>query len=199
MGMPSGAYSSQQAMPKEKRPHGYNKYAINNYDPLQQGLHEQNFAHVGPDSFTSRLASGDQSAFAEMESPAIQQFSGELGNIASRFSGQGSGGRKSSGFQNTTNQAAADFAMNLQSQRMGLRRQAIMDLMGMSDTILNRKTQEKGFAEKPHKESWADTALKWYTAYQGGENKGGGGGGSAFSGGGNSAGEDYITAFAGAG
>jgi hypothetical protein len=153
--MPPGAYSSQ-SMPKEKRPSGYKQYAINNYTPQQQQLHEQGFSHVGPDSYLNKIAMGDESQFAELEAPALKQFSGELGNIASRFSGLGTGGRRGSGFQNTANQAASDFSMNLQAQRQGLRRQAIMDLMGISDTLLNQRPQEKGFVEKPKK--WYEEA-----------------------------------------
>lgn len=153
--MPSGAYSSQQPM-KEKRPSGYSQYAINNYTPQQQQLHEQGFAHVGPDSYLNKLAMGDESQFAEMEAPGLKQFSEILGNIGSRFSGMGTGGRRSSGFQNTASQAGSDFAMNLQSQRQGLRRQAIMDLMGLSNQILGQRPQEKGLAEKPKK--WYEEA-----------------------------------------
>lgn len=146
--MPPGAYSSQQ-MPKEKKPKGYSTYALNNYDPQQQQLHDQSFANVAPDSYTSRLAAGDESLFSEMEAPALKQFSGVLGGLGSRFSSMGTGGTKSSGFKNSANQASQDFAMQLQSQRQGLQRQAIMDLMGMTEQILGRKTQEKGLQEKP--------------------------------------------------
>ena len=52
-----------------------------------------------------------------MEAPALKQFSGLQGNLASRFSGMGSGARRSSGFQNTSNQAASDFAQQLQANK----------------------------------------------------------------------------------
>jgi hypothetical protein len=150
-GLPSGAYSSQDTM-KEKRPHGYEQFAINQYDPAQMALYKQGFAHVGPESFTSKLAMGDQGAFAEMEAPALRQFGELQGNIASRFSGMGMGGRKSSGFQNTMSSASQDFASQLQSQRQDLRRQAILDLMGMSNQILGQRPQEKGLVQKPEKQ-----------------------------------------------
>ncbi len=153
MGMPSGAYSSQQAPMREKRPSGYSQYSINQYTPEQQGLHGQQFEHVGPESYTSRLASGDQSMFAEMEAPALRQFGELQGNIASRFSGMGMGSRNSSGFQNTMGAAASDFAQSLQAKRQELRRQAIMDLMGMSNQILGQRPQEKGLVQKGEKKS----------------------------------------------
>ena len=177
MAMPPGAYSSKQPLMEEKRPHGFSKYAVNNYTPEQQKLFRQGFEHLDRDSYTSRLARGDQSQFEEMEAPALRQFNELQGGLASRFSGQGMGARKSSGFQNTSNAAASDFASQLQANRQELQRQAILDMMGMSDKLLNQRPQERGFVEKPHKETWGDTALKWYTAYQGGNNSGGGGGG----------------------
>src|SRR5258708_26050304 len=114
--MPSGAYSSQQAQMKEKRPHGYSQFALNQYTPQQEELFGRQFAQLGPESFTGRLAEGDQSAFEEMEEPALRQFGALQGNIASRFSGMGMGGRKSSGFQNAMSTASQDFASQLQSQ-----------------------------------------------------------------------------------
>jgi len=174
MGMPSGAYSSQQAPMKEKRPHGFQQFAINNYTPEQQRLFGDSFQHLGKDSYLNRLAMGDQSMFDEIEAPALRQFNQLQGGLASRFSGMGLGARKGSGFQNTMNAAAQDFAGQLQSQRSEMRNKAILDLMGLSNQLLNQRPQEKGYAEKPHKESFMDSALKWYTAYQGGSNSGGG-------------------------
>lgn len=151
MAMPPGAYSSKQGM-KERVPSGYKQYALNNYTPEQQQLFKEGFAHVSPDSYTGRLAAGDQSIFNEIEAPAHKQFSEVLGGLGSRFSGMGTGGTRSSGFRNTANQASQDFAMQLQSQRQGLQRQAILDLMGMSETLLNRRPQEKDLVEKQQKQ-----------------------------------------------
>lgn len=142
--MPRGAFSSQ-----EKIPSGYKNFAVNQYTPEQQGLFGDQYAHLGKDSFMSRLAMGDQSGFDEMEAPALRQFGELQGNIASRFSGMGMGGRRSSGFQNTMNQASQDFAGQLQSKRQDLRRQAISDLMGMSNTVLGQRPQERGLVQKP--------------------------------------------------
>lgn len=173
MTMPKGAYSSQQM--QEKRPHGFSQYKINNYTPEQQKLFQQSFDQVSPDSYTGRLASGDEELYKEMEAPALKQFSALQGGLGSRYSQMGTGATRSSGFRNDQNQQAQDFAMQLQSNRQGLQRQAIQDLRAMSDSLLNQRPQEKGYVEKPHKETWGDTALKWYTAYKGGNNSGGGG------------------------
>src|ERR1700677_4482110 len=86
-----------------------------NYTPQQQSLFENQFSHVDPNSYTSRLASGDQSMFQEIEAPALRQFNELQGQNASRFSGMGLGARRGSGFQNYQNQATSDFAQDLQS------------------------------------------------------------------------------------
>ncbi len=150
--MPSGAYSSQQGF-QEKTPSGYRKYAMQNFSPEQMQLFQQMFGMVGPESSTAKLAAGDQSQFAEMEAPALRQFNELQGGLASRFSGMGMGARNSSGFQNTSNAAASNFAQELQANRQNLQRQAIMDLMGMSNTLLGQRPYTTGLAQKSKKES----------------------------------------------
>lgn len=156
--LPEGAFSSNDpknvGQMKEKIPSGYRKFQLQNYTPEQMDLFSQLFSNVGPESYLSKLASGDQSQFAEMEAPALRQFNQLQGSLASRFSGMGMGGRKSSGFQNASNAAAQDFASQLQSNRQNLQRQAIMDLMGMSEGLLNQRPYETGLSQKrPHQNS----------------------------------------------
>jgi hypothetical protein len=122
---------------------------LQQFTPEQMNLFQSLFSHLGPDSFLSKLAGGDEETFNQIEAPALQQFSGIQGNIASRFSGMGSGARKSSGFQNTQNQAASDFAQQLQSQRTGLQSQAIKDLLGMSNELLGQRPYDTGLQQKP--------------------------------------------------
>jgi len=86
-----------------------------------------------------------------MEAPAMRQFAGLQGNLASRFSGMGMGGRKSSGFQNTANQATSDFAQQLQSRRMDLQRQAIKDLHGMGNELLGQRPYENFLTQDQEK------------------------------------------------
>jgi len=126
-------------------PRGYKTGQLQQFTPEQMQLLSQMMGHVGPDSYLSRLAGGDQSMFDEMEAPAMQQFQGLLGGIASKFSGGGNKGpgamssRHSSGFQNTATSAASNFAQQLQSQRQGLQRQAVNDLMGFSNQLLGQR------------------------------------------------------------
>lgn len=148
VGLPK-AFSSQ-FLP-EKRPSGYKEYRHLNFTPAQIELYNQLFGLVDPSGKTSRLAMGDEDAFAESEAPALRQFGQLQGNIASKFSGQGMGSRRSSGFQNTQTAAAQDFAGQLQANRQNLQRQAIMDLMGLSQQLLQQGPYTSGYAQKGEK------------------------------------------------
>jgi hypothetical protein len=136
-----------------KTPSGYKSGQFAQFTPEQMQLFQQLFSNVSPESFTSRLAGGDESIFNEIEAPALRQFSGLQGNLASRFSGMGTGARRSSGFQNAAGQQASDFALQLQSQRQGLQRQAIMDLMGLSENLLSQRPYEQFLVPKQKKSS----------------------------------------------
>lgn len=125
----------------------------------QQNLFNSLFPHLGGDSWLSKLASGDQSQFAQMEAPAMRQFGALQGNMASRFSGMGTGARRSSGFQNTMNSASQTLAESLQSNRMGLQSQALRDLMGMSNELLGQRQNTYGFAQKQQKTPWWESLL----------------------------------------
>lgn len=128
-------------------PKGYQTGQLNNFSPEQMQLFQSMFSHVNPGSQLSKLASGDQSQFEAMEAPALRQFGALQGNIASRFSAGGGGpgassSRRSSGFQNTMSSAASDFAQDLASKRMSFQQQAIRDLMGMGNDLLNQRPYE---------------------------------------------------------
>lgn len=138
---------------REKRPHGYQKASLQQFTPEQLELFQELFSYLQPDSYLSRLAGGDEATFAELEAPALKQFGALQGGLASRFSGMGMGGRKSSGFQNTSTQAASDFAQQLQAQRQGLQRQALMDLMGLSQNLLNQRPYEQFYVPKSRNSS----------------------------------------------
>lgn len=132
---------------------GQTPFNMQQFTPEQMGLFQSLFGHLGPDSFLGRLASGDQEGFAEMEAPAWRDFQGLQGQLASRFSGAAGdprqlSARRSSGFQNTMNQAGSDFAQDLQSKRMGIQNQAIQDLLGMSNQLLNQRPYQQGFLQK---------------------------------------------------
>ena len=140
-------------------PKGYRKGQLQQFTPEQMDLFSQLFGHLGPDSFLSQLAGGDESIFEQMEAPAHRQFQGQLGQLASRFSGMGTGGRHSSGFQNTTTAAASNFSQDLAANRQNLQRQALMDLMGLSNNLLQQRPQEQFLAPKQQKSNqWGEIA-----------------------------------------
>lgn len=152
-GMNNSPMQSGGGTTGDKRPSGYKVGQLQQFTPEQLQLFSQMFSSVGPESYTAKLAGGDQNLFKEMEAPALRQFSGLQGNIASRFSGMGMGGRRSSGFQNTQNAAASDFAQQLQARRQELQRGAIGDLHSMSLDLLGQRPYERAFFEKPEKQS----------------------------------------------
>jgi hypothetical protein len=133
----------------DRVPEGYELGQIQQFDPQTMQLFKDMFAHVSPESFTSKLAMGDQSAFEEMEAPAHRMFQEQQGKLASRFSGMGMGHRKGSAFQNAANQQSMDFAMNLASQRQGLQRQATQDLFQMAQMLMGQKPYERTINQKP--------------------------------------------------
>lgn len=148
--LPSGAFSSQSAVPlREKIPSGYKQFSMQQFTPEQLQLFSQLFGLVGPESRLNKLAAGDEGAFAEMEAPALRQFGELQSGLASKFSGIGLGSRRSSGFQNTMTSAAQDFASKLQAERLGLSQQALMDLMNISQMLMGQRPFEKGLVEKP--------------------------------------------------
>lgn len=155
-----GAGASPSGRTGNKIPSGYSQGQIQQFDPQQMQLYNQQFANVGPQSYLSRLAGGDQNTFNQIEAPAMQQFNELQGGLASRFSGMGMGGRRSSGFQNTANQAGSDFAQQLQSNRQSLQRQALMDLTSMSQSLLGQRPYEQFLVEKQNRPSTGQMLLQ---------------------------------------
>jgi len=134
-------------------PKGYETGRLQQFTPEQMKLFGQGMQNVGPQSYLSRLAGGDQEIFNQMEAPAMRQFSGMQGDIASRFSGMGMGGRRSSGFQNTMNQASSNFAQDLQSRRQQLQQGALMDLHNMSQQLLGQRPYNQFMVQKENRPS----------------------------------------------
>src|ERR1700761_3786034 len=129
------------------RPHNTKIGQLQQFDPNQMKLYDFLFSLLGEDSDLAKMAGGDQSYFDEMEAPAMNQFSELLGGLSNRFatgSGRGSlGNLRSSGFQNAGTAAASNFAQDLASRRQGLQRQAVQDLMGLSNSLLSQRPTER--------------------------------------------------------
>jgi hypothetical protein len=154
-GFNNGSRQSKISM----KPKGYDQFS--QYTPEQHEISQQRQQLTGPGSYYNKLANGDQDIFDEIEAPAMRQFQGLQGQIASRFSqggGQGSlGSRKSSGFQNTINQAGSDFAQDLASKRHSLRDQAIKGLHGMYGDLINEEPY--GLVKKQNKPKWWESLI----------------------------------------
>jgi hypothetical protein len=144
--------------PGDLIPKGYRGGQIQQFTPEQMELFQNLFSQVSPDSYLSRLSQGDEELFGEMEAPALRQFNELMGGLSSRFSGMGLGGRHGSGFQNASSSAASNFSQDLQSKRQELQSQAIMDLMGISNSLLGQRPQERFLSKKQHEPSFMD---KW--------------------------------------
>lgn len=138
-------------------PKGYQKKPaqLQQYTDEQLQLLEHSMGHVGPESYLSKLAGGDEETFNQIEAPALRQFNEILGGIGTRFSaGSGAGSmgtRRSSGFQNTGTAAASNFAQQLQSQRQSLQQNAVKDLIGLSSELLNKRPYERSLVERQEK------------------------------------------------
>jgi hypothetical protein len=150
MSMATGAGFNRMtpSLQRGKSKGGLTPFSMNQFTPEQMQLFGSMFGHLQPGSFLSKLAGGDESMFQQLEAPAMRQFGELQGQTASRFSGMGSGARHSSGFQNVMNQATSDFAQDLQSQRLGLQRQALYDLMNMGNTLLGQRPYDQFVSEK---------------------------------------------------
>lgn len=132
---------------------GYKQVSYPNMTSGQMDLMSQLLGHakqgVGPGmQHLSNLAAGSPDEFSAMERPALKQFSQTMGNIASRFSGEGSGARRSSAFNLANRGAAQELAESLASQRMQYQNQAIQDLMGLSHQLMQYRPYETGFVPK---------------------------------------------------
>lgn len=153
----SQAMTSPSGRIGNKIPKGYKYGQLQQFTPEQMQLFKQMFGQVGPESYLSRLAGGDEDMFAEMEAPAMRQFGQLQGNIASRFSGFGGPGslssRRSSGFQTTMGQAGSDFAQDLAARRQQLQQGAIQDLMGLSNQLLGQRPYEQFLVQKQQRPS----------------------------------------------
>ena len=142
---PAGSSSGGRTTGGNIIPKGYQQGQLSQFTPEQSQLFQHLFSQVGPQSFLGKLGSGDQSQFEQLEAPAHRQFGQLQSQIANRFSQQAPGAlssRRGSGFSNYSNQAASDFAQDLQSRRVGLQQQALQQMMGISESLLGQRPYE---------------------------------------------------------
>ena len=137
-----------------KIPRGYSTGRLQQYTPEQMDLFKSLFTQVSPGSLLAEQAAGSEKGFAPYEDYARRQFQEATGELGSRFSGLGMGARRGSGFQNLATQGAQDFASQLAMQRQELQRQALMDLMGISSSLLSQRPYEQFLIKKQPKQSF---------------------------------------------
>lgn len=135
-------------------PKGYQRGQLQQFTPEQQQLFSRLFSHVSPESFTGRLAAGDQGAFEQYEAPALRQFQQALGGAGARYSGLGMGAQQSSGFKHQIGGMGTDLAERLAGNRMNLQRSAIEQLMSMSQMLLGQRPYESFLIEDERKNPW---------------------------------------------
>lgn len=113
--------------------------------PRQEGLLNsligKSQGAVGPTfDFLTRLLSGDESLFEELDAPAIRAFEEQIApGIAERFSAAGAGSQRSSAFQQQLASAGAGLARGLSENRTALRMGAADRLSQLLDRPLGVK------------------------------------------------------------
>jgi len=135
------------------KPSGYSGYAIPNMTPEQMNMFRQYLNKLGSSpgigqgiDYMSRLASGDEDIFAQIEAPAYSALQQNLAGIANRFSGAGA--QQSSAFQNMLSGASSQMAENLAAQRQSLQQNAIDKLLGYHQSALNVQPYTTGLQQK---------------------------------------------------
>lgn len=137
---------------------GYNQVSTPTMSPEQMQLFSSMMGGSAPGISSglnnmSQMAQGGSPEFWEqLEQPAWNDFNKAQGQLASRFSGMGMGGRKSSGFSNASGGMAGEFSQKLQSRRMQMQQQAIKDLLGLGRELFSKDSYDTQFI--PQKKSF---------------------------------------------
>ena len=135
-----------------KIPRGYAAGRLQQFTPEQTSLFQSLFPYVSPGSKLAQQAAGSDEGFQPYEDYAKRQFQEQIGGLASRFSGMGLGARRGSGFQNIATQGASDFATQLAMKRKDFQREALQDLMELSQQLLGQRPQEQFLIKKQPKQ-----------------------------------------------
>lgn len=159
---PTGAISPKQA--------GYDLVRTPRMSPENMQMIQQLRGQIQPGAlkgadYLSRLAGGDESLFQQMEAPAFRQLNALQGQTASRFSGLGTGARRSSGFQNTIGNQQVDLAERLAANRMGLQHGAINQLMSLYRDLIGEDEFQYDLTERGNDWSkWIGASLPFVGA-----------------------------------
>lgn len=139
---------------------GYKNVNIPRLSPEQSQLFQQSFGALSPhlgstiENIGQLAGGGTPEMWEQLEAPAMRQFNQLQGQLSSRFSGMGTGARRSSGFQNASSGAATDLAERLQGQRLGLQQGAQKQLMQLYQSLMNSQPYENILQEKKKNNPW---------------------------------------------
>lgn len=132
-------------------PKGFRKGQLQQFGPEQMQLFQRLFGSVSPDSYLSRLAGGDESAFEQYEQPAWKALGEAQGQLGSRYSQLAPGAmsaQRGSGFKNAASQQSMDFAERLASQRHSLQSNALSQMHELSNSLFNQRPYEQSLIKK---------------------------------------------------
>lgn len=134
-----------------KIPKGYKTGMLQQFTPEQTSLFQSLFPYVSPGSKLGQLAGGSEEGFAPFEESAhrdFQEFTGQLGSRFAELAPGAMSAKRGSGFKLAAGQGAQDFALALATKRQDLQRQALMDLMGISHSLLGQRPYEQFLVQK---------------------------------------------------
>ena len=132
-------------------PKGHKLGQIQQFTPEQMQLFQRMFSQVGPESYLSRLAGGEEGAFEQAEAPAWKMFGEAQGQLGSRFSQLAPGAmsaQRGSGFKNAAGQLGSDFASDLASRRHSLQMGALDQMSNISNSLLGQRPYEQSLIQK---------------------------------------------------
>ena len=132
-------------------PKGYRKGQLQQFTPEQTELFQRLFSNLSPQSYTARLAGGDEAAFQEIEKPDWRLFSEAQGQLGSRFAELAPGAMsatRGSGFKNAAGQLGSDFASQLAARRHQLQSNAMNQMFELSNSLLNQRPTEQFLIQK---------------------------------------------------
>lgn len=140
------------SIPSAKIPSGFKQFSLPTMSQDQKGIYDllrNQFMGHAPGIYDQLggLAKGQSPFFESLEAPAMRQFQQQIApGIANRY--VGSGIKNSSGLNNSLASAGQGLAENLQSQRLGIQMNAISQLLGLGDLLLQTPTMQSGLVQK---------------------------------------------------
>lgn len=128
-------------------PSGYSQGRLQNATPEQMELLKYLQGLIGPESDIGKRLSGNEEYLKTLEKPAWRNFQEVQSAFGNKFSSLGLG--NSGAAQAMKSRTGREFSENLAAQRQTLQRQAVQDLMGISNQLLGYSPYENFLVENP--------------------------------------------------